>query len=73
MTSAIATIREVVGITEVAHVDVTEIVADPAGGYVREVRIYGNPDGTDAPPVVTLRLAAPARAALEVQTPEMAF
>ena len=73
MTTTVTTLRHVLGVTEVAHVDVTEIVADPAGGYVREVRIYGNPDGTDAPPVVTLRLSAPARAALEVQTPEMAF
>ena len=73
MTTDVTTLRHVLGVTEVAHVDVTEIVADPAGGHVREVRVYGSPDGTNAPPVVTLRLAAPAQDALEVQTPEMAF
>ncbi|MCA1776040.1 MAG: hypothetical protein LC676_10650 [Loktanella sp.] len=72
MTTEVTTLRHTLGISDVAHVDVTEIVAE-GGGYVREVRVYGSPDGTGAPPVAVLRISAPTEAALGVQTPELTF
>lgn len=74
MTNTVEIVRQTIGISEVAHVDVTEIATDPTTGMpLREVRVYAGPSGRGAPPVVTLRLSAPVAEALKVQTPELMF
>lgn len=70
--STLTTRKQTLEVDAVQAVDVTEIV-DDNGTPAREVRIYGAPDGTDAPPVLTVKLTSDTEANLEVQTPKMAF
>lgn len=72
MASEILTKRHMVEATEVSLVRVTEIVAD-GSGFVRAVRVYGAPDGSDGPPVFELLLRGADRAAIELKTPELTF
>ena len=71
--SNFTTHRQTLEIDQVKAVDVTEIVDAQDGSKVRELRVFGSPDGTDAPPVLTVRVKADTADPLEVQTPKLNF
>ncbi len=72
MSSAIITHTQKVEVTEVEKVIVTEVV-DADGSFVRAIRIYGAPDGTDAPPVIDLVLRTDTAAKIELTTPALNY
>ena len=71
--STLTTRKQTIEVDQVQAVDVTEIVDDQSGGKVREVRVYGTPDGTDAPPVLTVRVKADTADPLQLTTPQLDY
>lgn len=69
---SITTTQQMVEITDVTDVKVTEIVANGAG-FVRAIRIYGTPAGDNAPLLFDLRIKSDTQANLNVTTPVFEF
>lgn len=72
MTSQIIPRSQKVEVTEAEKVQVTETVED-GGTFVRAIRVYGSPDGTDGPPVLEIILRADSAEKIAVTTPELSF
>lgn len=63
-------------INSITDIVVTEIEADPEGGFVREFRFsgsYGDNGPTGVPRSLTLRVKGATRDDIFVQTPELTF
>ncbi len=72
--SVITKVSEKVSIGGVKDVEITEIVDDGAGGWVRSVRIYGTPAvGSNKVLVVEVLLQSETKSDLAVTTPEINF
>jgi len=70
--SVVRTTRHNLAVSEVRDIQITDIVL-VGGVYTRAIRIYGEPGGTQAPPVVELVVSSPDRADIEVMAPERGF
>ena len=66
-----------IDVTDVTDVIITDAQEDTENGgyYVREVRVYGEPDvgSTTQPLIATLRLRATTESYIEVTAPEQTF
>ena len=59
-------------VSEVEDVQVTEIVNDN-GEYVRAIRIFGQPEGVNAAPVLEVHVRSADQNKIKVTTPEIDF
>ena len=58
----------------IRDIEVTEIVDDGSGGWIRSVRFYGSPaEGTNKVLVLEVLLQSPVKADLAITTPEIEF
>jgi len=74
MTATVELQQQLLQITEVGSVIVTDIVQDEdAGDYVRDLRIFGVPIGDTAPLLVQLRIRSTSRQKLELSAPVQSF
>lgn len=72
--SVITKVSEKVSIGGVKDVEITEIVDDGAGGWVRSVRFYGTPAvGSNKVLVLEVLLQSETKSDLAVTTPEIDF
>lgn len=72
--SLITTLSQRLAIAEVKDIEVTGIVEDSSGGWVRSLRFYGTPaTGTARLLVLDVLLQAASRADLAITTPEIDF
>ncbi len=72
--SLIAQLSQKLSITAVKDIEVTGIVEDGAGGWVRSVRFYGSPaSGTNKVLVLEVLLQSAEKADLSITTPEIDF
>lgn len=69
---SIVTTQQTIEIDSVTDVQVTDIVAD-GSGFVRAIRIYGTPAGTNAPLLFDLRIKSDTLANLDITTPVLTF
>lgn len=72
--SVITTVSEKLSVTGVKDIQVTDIVDDGAGGWVRAVRFFGTPDtGTNPLLVLEVLLQSSTKTDLAITTPEIDF
>jgi hypothetical protein len=72
--SLITQLSQKLSITVVKDIEVTGVVEDGAGGWVRSVRFYGTPaEGTDKVLVLEVYLQSAEKADLAITTPEIDF
>ena len=72
--SLIAQISQKLSISVVKDIEVTGMVDDGAGGWVRSVRFYGSPmSGTNKALVLEVLLQSAEKADLAITTPEIDF
>jgi hypothetical protein len=74
MRSAITPISTRLGITDVRDVQVTETVEYGSGGFVRAIRIFGEPAGSAGPAlIVELQIQSGTKTDLDITTPTLSF
>jgi hypothetical protein len=73
MTTMVEIIRQTTRITDVTDIEITDIVPDGDGGFVRVLRIFGTITDTPDVPIAELRLHAATQDALAITTPELDF
>ena len=72
--SLIAHLSQKLSITAVKDIEVTGVVEDGAGGWIRSVRFYGAPaSGTNKVLVLEVLLQSADKADLAITTPEIDF
>jgi hypothetical protein len=72
--SLITQLSQKLSITSVKDIEVTSVVEDGAGGWVRSVRFYGTlVDGTNKVLVLEVLLQSAEKADLAITTPEIDF
>ena len=72
--SVITKVSEKLSISDIKDIEVTEIVDDGSGGWVRSVRFYGSPaTGTNKVLVLEVLLQSIVTADLNITTPEIDF
>lgn len=73
--SAFTKIAETIQVDQVVSVVITPIVDDgtSTGTWVRAIRIFGQPNGTNGPPVFELDIKSTTEANLEIVTPTLTF
>jgi hypothetical protein len=72
--SLIAQLSQKLAIAGVKDIEVTEIVDDGTGGWIRTVRFFGTPaSGTNKLLVLEVLLQSAAKADLAIITPEIDF
>ena len=72
--SVITKVSEKLSVTGVKDIQVTDIVDDGAGGWVRAVRFFGTPDtGTNPLLVLEVLLQSSTKTDLAITTPEIDF
>ena len=72
--SLIAQLSQKLSINSVKDIEVTDIVDDGSGGWVRSVRFYGSPaSGTNKVLVLEVLLQSAEKADLSITTPEIDF
>ena len=73
--SAIQHFNQVTVVDNVEDVVITPIVDDGtnSGTFVRAIRIYGQPNGTNGPAVFELRIKATVASKIDITTPNIAF
>jgi hypothetical protein len=72
--SIISQVSQKLSITGVKDIEVTDIVDDGAGGWVRSVRFYGSPAiGTNKVLVLEVLLQSAVKSELAITTPEIDF
>lgn len=70
--SSIASTQQTIAVDQVLSIVVTDVV-QVSDQFIREVRIFGSPDGISAPAVFILRLSGLTADAVKLLTPELAF
>ena len=74
MRSNITPLQSRVEISHVRDVQVSQIVDDGSGGFVRALRIFGAPEGACGPaPVLEVLIRSQTRGDLDITTPELSF
>ena len=72
--SSLSILAQKLWITGVRDIEVTEIVDDGAGGFVRALRIHGQTEaGEPGLLILDLRLQSASKADLAITTPELDF
>ncbi len=74
MRSEINPISQKVEITQVRDVEVTETVDDGEGGFLRSIKIKGEPVASSGPgQVLEIQLRSDTKSDLDITTPELSF
>jgi hypothetical protein len=72
--SVITHVSQKLRIDGIKDVEVTDIVEDGAGGWIRSIRFYGTPaEGVNGILVLEVLLQSPVKAELAITTPEIDF
>jgi hypothetical protein len=71
--SSITSLTTAIGVDQVESIVVTASASDGNGGFIRAIRIYGAPNGTNAPPVFTLTLTSSDASKIAVHTGDLTF
>ena len=72
--SAINQISTKLGITDVRYVQVGEVVEDGAGGFVRAIRIFGEPTASAGPALILeVQIQSDTKTDLDITTPTLSF
>ena len=72
--SLIVQLSQKLSITAVKDIEVTSIVEDGAGGWIRSIRFYGSPSsGTNKVLVLEVLLQSTEKSDLAITTPEIDF
>jgi hypothetical protein len=73
--STVTILNQTVEIDSVDSVVVTAAVDDgtSTGTFVRSIRIFGEPNGTNGPPVLEVRIKSQTLANIELTTPTLTF
>jgi len=73
--SCFTLLAQTLQITQVDSVVVTPVVDDGTntGTWVRAIRIFGEPNGVNGPPVFELHIKSTTQANLEIATPTLNF
>lgn len=72
MASTITISHQTLDVDQVTDVVVTAIV-QVSDQFVREVRVFGDPDGTAGPAILILRISADTEAKVKLTTPTLDF
>jgi hypothetical protein len=70
--SAVSTTHQSVAVDQVTGVTVTDVI-QVSDEYVREIRVFGQPDGAGGVPVFILRISSSDAALVELTTPTLKF
>jgi len=75
MTSAVNTFAQLLAVTDVADVVVTDIVDDGTGTgtWVRSIRIFGSPYVAGNTPIVEIKVKSTTKNNLDITTPSLTF
>jgi hypothetical protein len=74
MRSAINQISSKIEITDIRDVQVTDAVDDGAGGFVRSVRFFGEPNASAGPALILeVLIQSDAKPDLNITTPTLSF
>lgn len=74
MRSTVTQISSRVAISEVRDVQITEVVADGTGGFVRAVKVFGAPEASAGPALILeILIQSEAKSDLDITTPELSF
>jgi hypothetical protein len=72
--SVITHVSQKLRIDGIKDVEVTDIVDDGSGGWIRSIRFYGTPaEGVNSVLVLEVLLQSPVKAELSITTPEIDF
>jgi hypothetical protein len=72
--SVITHVSQKLRIDGIKDIEVTGIVDDGAGGWIRSIRFFGTPsEGVHSVLVLEVLLQSPAKAELSITTPEIDF
>ena len=72
--SAINQISTKLGITDVRYVQVGEVVEDGAGGFVRAIRVFGEPTASAGPALILeVQIQSDTKTDLDITTPTLTF
>ena len=72
--SVITHVSQRLRIDGIKDIEVTDIVEDGAGGWIRSIRFYGTPaEGVNGILVLEVLLQSPVKAELAITTPEIDF
>jgi hypothetical protein len=74
MRSAVTQISSKLEITDVRDVQVTDVVDDGEGGFVRSVKFFGEPNASAGPALILeVLIQSDTKADLDITTPELSF
>jgi len=72
--SVISHVSQKLRIDGIKDIEVTDIVDDGSGGWIRSIRFYGSPaEGVNKVLVLEVLLQSPVKAELAITTPEIDF
>lgn len=72
--SVITHVSQKLRIDGIKDIEVTDIVDDGAGGWIRSIRFFGTPaEGVNGVLVLEVLLQSPVKAELAITTPEIDF
>jgi len=74
MRSTLTQMSTKLGITDVRDVQVGEAVEDGAGGFVRAIRIFGEPAASAGPALILeIQIQSDTKTDLDITTPTLSF
>jgi hypothetical protein len=74
MRSTLTEISTKLGITDVRDVQVSEIVDDGAGGFIRAIRVFGEPSASAGPALILeVQIQSDTKTDLDITTPTLSF
>jgi hypothetical protein len=74
MRSTLTQISTKLGITDVRDVQVGEVVDDGAGGFVRAIRVFGEPAASAGPALILeVQIQSDTKIDLDITTPTLSF
>jgi hypothetical protein len=74
MRSALTQMSTKLGITDVRDVQVGEVVDDGVGGFVRAIRVFGEPAASAGPALILeVQIQSDTKTDLDITTPTLSF
>ena len=74
MRSALTQMSTKLGITDVRNVQVGEVVEDGAGGFVRAIRVFGEPAASAGSALILeVQIQSDTKTDLDITTPTLSF
>ena len=74
MRSALTEISTKLAITDVRDVQVTDVVEDGTGGFVRALRVFGEPNASAGPALILeVQIQSGTKTDLDITTPTLSF